>query len=322
MREKVMKQLNFLFIFEVVLNVIVFALLLFDFIYGPRWSDRVHDMVHIGTIGTGVLAIIVLVFLGRRIYKGLQSIIQTLEEEGAQMDTVTREVMGNITHDLKTPLASIKGYSQGILDGVANTPERLNNYITTIRNKAEDMSGLVDELSFFSQIYQKDIQYKWQDVNAKDYFSSCISNLSLDLEIKKISLIYKFDANPFTELCVDAERLKRVINNIVGNAAKYIQKDLGIVYVHIRETKEDMIVQISDNGAGIAEEELPRIFERFYRTDSSRNSKTGGSGLGLAIAKKIMEDHKGKIWADSEVGKGTKISFSIPKIIDKKEKIS
>ena len=84
--------------------------------------------------------------------------------------------------------------------------------------------------------------------------------------------------------------------------------------VHIGETKENLVVQITDNGIGIEEKELPHIFERFYRADSSRNSKTGGSGLGLAIARKIIEDHNGKIWAESEIGKGTRISFTLPKI--------
>jgi len=320
MREKMMRQLARVRNCEIILNSLVLILMIVLSFWGAYFPEIIRIIL---CMIAGILIIVALllhVFPGRELHSNLQKLLCTLEEEGAQMDTVAREVMGNITHDLKTPLASIKGYSQGILDGVASSPERLNKYVTTIRNKAEDMSGLVDELSFFSQIYQKDIQYQWQDVNASDYFSNCISNLSLDLEMRKISLIYKFDARPSTELCIDAERLKRVINNIIGNAAKYIQTDMGIVYVHITETKEDMVVQISDNGAGIAEEELPRIFERFYRTDSSRNSKTGGSGLGLAIAKKIMEDHKGKIWADSEQGKGTKISFSIPKIVDRKER--
>ena len=112
---------------------------------------------------------------------------------------------------------------------------------------------------------------------------------------------------------IDVEKLRRVINNIIGNASKYIQKENGIVSVRIEETDEELIVHITDNGIGIAEEELSRIFERFYRTDNSRNSKTGGTGLGLAIAKKIIEDHNGKIWAESEIGRGTRISFSFPK---------
>ena len=223
------------------------------------------------------------------------------------------EIISNITHDLRTPLTAIRGYAQGILDGVASSPDRLNKYVLTIRNKADDMAGLVDELSFFSHISQGNFEYHCESVNAKDYFSNCISQLALDLEMRNIYLINYFNISSSLMIQIDVEKLRRVINNIIGNASKYIQKENGIVSVRIEETDKELIVHITDNGVGIAKEELSRIFERFYRTDNSRNSKTGGTGLGLAIAKKIIEDHNGNIWAESEIGKGTRISFSLPK---------
>jgi signal transduction histidine kinase len=135
----------------------------------------------------------------------------------------------------------------------------------------------------------------------------------LDLETKHIDLIYEYLAEDDFNIRIDRDKLKRVIHNIIGNASKYINAERGIVYVRVEETKEELIVRIMDNGVGIRKEELPMIFDRFYRTDSSRNSQTGGSGLGLSIAKKIVEDHAGKIWAESELGKGTEIFFSLPK---------
>lgn len=164
----------------------------------------------------------------------------------------------------------------------------------------------------FAHISQSDLEYNWQSINARDYFSECISQLALDLELRNINLIYRFDISSSLMIQIDEEKLRRVINNIIGNVAN-TSKDNGIVFVYIEETEEELVVHVTDNGIGIAEEELVRIFERFYRTDNSRNSKTGGTGLGLAIAKKIMEDHNGKIWAESEIGKGTRISFSLPK---------
>ena len=110
--------------------------------------------------------------------------------------------------------------------------------------------------------------------------------------------------------------MKRVFYNIVGNAYKYIDKDAGMIYIHVEGEEHVIWIHIQDNGTGIEESELPFIFDRFYRTDSSRNSKTGGTGLGLAIAKKVIEDHGGEIYAESEKGKGTKISFSLPKKVD------
>jgi len=233
---------------------------------------------------------------------------------GAKDDLLVREMLGNVMHDLKTPLTAVRGYAQGIIDGVANTPERLNKYAVTIRNKAEDMSNLVDDIFFFSQIYQQNIQYDFQRIDVRDYLSECISGRSLDLETRKISLLCQFQVEADTQFRIDPERLKRVIYNIIDNSSKYIDTDIGILYVQAKETEDKVIICISDNGQGIEKEELSRIFERFYRTDRSRNSTTGGSGIGLSIAKKIIEDHKGRIWAESEFGQGTKISLELPKI--------
>ncbi len=228
-------------------------------------------------------------------------------------DIFVREMLGNVMHDLKTPLTAVRGYAQGILDGVANTPERLNKYAVTIRNKAEDMSNLVDDISFFSRIYQQDDNYDFQLVNVCEYMSECISGRSLDLETRKISLLYQFQAKPDSMFRIDSERLKRVIYNIIDNSSKYIHTEIGILYVQVSETDEKIIIRISDNGQGIEKKELSKIFERFYRTDRSRNSTTGGSGIGLSVAKKIIEDHNGSIWADSEIGEGTTISLELPK---------
>ena len=156
-----------------------------------------------------------------------------------------------------------------------------------------------------------------EEISANDYFSSCISSLSLDMEIRRISLIYYCYADPGVKVFIDKEKIKRVINNIVENSSKYIRTELGIVTVTVEENEMDIIVHIADNGEGIENEDLFKIFEQFYRTDKSRNSSTGGSGLGLAIAKKITEDHNGTIWADSIIGRGTAISFSLPKIRDR-----
>lgn len=143
---------------------------------------------------------------------------------------------------------------------------------------------------------------------------SCISALSLDLETKKTDLVYQCFAAGEVRTYLDKDKIKRVIHNIVENSLKYIGMERGILLVRIEETQECVIVHIRDNGIGIQKNELPMIFERFYRTDSSRNSSTGGSGLGLAIAKKIIEEHAGQIWARSELGRGTQVSFSLPKI--------
>ncbi len=234
-------------------------------------------------------------------------------EERNKADALTKEVIGNISHDLKTPLTAIKGYAEGILDGVAATPERMNKYVRTIHSKAVDMAVLVDELSFFTKIYQKEEKFNFTEVNVNHYFSECVSDMALDLETREIQLLYQCYVTEDVLLVLDAEKIKRVIANIIGNAVKYIQHKHGVVVVSITEDEGQVTVMIRDNGKGIGEAELPHIFDRFYRTDSSRNSQTGGSGLGLAIAKKIVQEHGGKIWADSVLDKGTAVYFSLPK---------
>ena len=275
--------------------------------------------IYLFIICIGILAtedIIFLICHRRRYEKRLKEIEDQLAREQEESGTMLREMLGNITHDLKTPLTAIRGYSQGILDGVAATPERMNKYVTTIRNKADDMAGLVDELSLFAQIYKNDIEYRRSEVEVNDFISRCMGNLALDLETRHIDFLYRNDVEKGTLLYIDEEKVKRVFYNIVGNAYKYIDKDAGMIYIHVEGEEHVIWIHIQDNGTGIEESELPFIFNRFYRTDSSRNSKTGGTGLGLAIAKKVIEDHGGEIYAESEKGKGTKISFSLPKKVD------
>ena len=237
--------------------------------------------------------------------------LKELIEVQMQYEKDSRELISNISHDLKTPLTAIKGYAEGLMDGVADTLVKQDKYLRTICTKASDMSVLVDELSFFSKIDCNTVPYNFKIIDIEAYFSDCIEELSLDLEVKDIELGYhNFQECPLRVLA-DAEQLKRVINNIIGNAVKYLDKPRGKIDVRIKELGAFVQIEIEDNGVGIPARDLPFIFDRFYRADASRNSKKGGTGLGLAIAKKIIEDHSGMIWATSEEGVGTTILFTL-----------
>lgn len=230
-----------------------------------------------------------------------------------QYEEDIKELISNISHDLKTPLTAIKGYSEGLLDGVAFTPQKQEKYLKTIFTKANDMSILVDELAFYAKIDCNTIPYSFKEINLREYFNDCIDELGLDLEVKNIEIGYENEIDPGVEVIADAEQLKRVINNIISNAAKYIDKKEGIIRIRIHDIGAFVQIEIEDNGIGIPKADIPFIFDRFYRADASRNSRKGGSGLGLAISKKIIEDHSGKIWAESEPGVGTKIIFTLKK---------
>ena len=235
-------------------------------------------------------------------------------EEKIQYDKDNKELISNISHDLKTPITAIKGYVEGIMDGVASSPEKVNKYIRTIYNKANDMDRLIDELTFYSKIDTNKIPYTYTKINVANYFRDCIDEVGLELEARGVELGYFNYVDEDVMVIADAEQMKRVINNIIGNSLKYMDKKTGIINIRIRDVGDFIQIGIEDNGKGIAAKDIPYIFDRFYRTDSSRNSSKGGSGIGLSIVKKIIEDHGGKIWATSKEGIGTEIHFVLRKI--------
>ena len=234
-------------------------------------------------------------------------------EEKIQYDKESKELISNISHDLKTPITAIKGYAEGLMEGVASSPEKRDKYIRTIYNKANDMDRLINELTFYSKIDTNKIPYTFSKINVANYFRDCVEEVGLELEARGIELGYFKFVDEDVMVIADAEQMKRVINNIIGNSLKYMDKKHGIINIRILDVGDFVQIEIEDNGKGIGQKELPYIFDRFYRTDSSRNSSKGGSGIGLSIVKKIIEDHGGKIWATSKEGIGTEIHFVLRK---------
>ena len=234
-------------------------------------------------------------------------------EENLKNDMESKELISNISHDLKTPITAIKGYVEGIMDGVADTPEKMNKYIRTIYNKANDMDRLIGELTVYSRIDTNKIPYHFVKLNVADYFEDCIEEISTELDNKGFKLNYFNYTDKATEVVADPEQIKRVINNIISNSLKYNDKEEGIINIRIKDQKDFVHFEIEDNGKGVSQEDLPYIFDRFYRTDSSRNSKKGGSGIGLSIVKKIIEAHGGTIWAFSTLNTGLSIHFILKK---------
>ena len=234
-------------------------------------------------------------------------------EEKMKYDSDSKVLISNISHDLKTPITAIKGYCEGIMDGVASSPEKLDKYVRTIYNKANDMANLIDELSIYSKIDTNRIPYNFTQIHVDDYFRDCADELRMDLESKNIDLTYYNYLDEDAVIIGDAEQLKRVVNNIVSNSVKYLDKKKGIINIRIRDAGDFVQIELEDNGRGIAKKDLPYIFDRFFRADASRNSSTGGSGIGLSIVKKIIEDHGGRIWATSREGTGTIMLFVLRK---------
>lgn len=255
-------------------------------------------------------------------YEQMRLQLKENAEEKAQNEKKSKELISNISHDLKTPITSIKGYVEGIMDGVADTPEKMDKYIKTIYNKANDMDRLINELTTYSGIDSNKIPYHFHVINIAEYFEDCVEEVGLDLDSKSITLNYTNLAPSDTAIVADPEQLKKVINNIIGNSVKYMGHDKGEIDIRILDEGEAIRIEIEDDGKGIPAKDIGNIFERFYRTDASRNSMQGGSGIGLSIVKKIIEDHGGYVWATSKEGEGTCMHFVIRKYTEKKDEVT
>ena len=234
-------------------------------------------------------------------------------EDKSLIEKENRELISNISHDLKTPITAVKGYVEGIMDGVADTPEKMDRYVRTIYNKTNEMDHLINELTFYSKIDTNRIPYTFSKLNVEDYFEDCSEEVGLELETRGIELVYANYVEKDVMVIADGEQIRRVIHNIISNAIKYMDKPKGIIQIRIKDVGDFIQIEIEDNGKGIGPKDLPYIFDRFYRTDVSRNSSKGGSGIGLSIVKKILEDHGGKVWATSRLGIGTIMYFVLRK---------
>lgn len=230
-----------------------------------------------------------------------------------QYENNRKELISNISHDLKTPVTAIKGYVEGIKDGIPDTPEKMEKYINTIYIKTINMDKLIDELFLFSKLDLKRVPFNFEKVDILEYLTDCMVELKFDLEKKNINITLVNELKEKVYVIADREKLKRVIINIVENSVKYMNKDVGEICIRVSEEEEKVSISFKDNGMGISKEALQYIFDRFYRADPSRNISTGGSGLGLAISKRIIEEHGGNIRAESDEKSGTSIIFTLKK---------
>lgn len=240
-------------------------------------------------------------------YEDMRLRLKESADEKLHHEQQNKELISNISHDLKTPITAIKGYAEGLLEGVADTPDKQMRYVRTIFNKAVDMDKLINELTLYSSIDSDRVPYNFHVINVAEYFGDCVEEVGTEMESRNIRINYSNLTPPDTEVIADAEQIKRVVNNIIGNSVKYLERDdgTGLIEIRILDEVDSVRIEIEDNGKGIAAKDIPHIFDRFYRTDTARGTKIGGSGIGLSIVKKIIEDHGGYIWATSHEGEGT-----------------
>jgi len=249
-----------------------------------------------------------------RSFEEMRVRLKDSQNENVRSDMETKELIRNIAHDLKTPITTIRGYSEGLLDGIASTPEKQHKYLHTIFNKANDMTSLIDELSFYAKIDSNRIPYNFKKIVAKEFFDTCAEDIGLDMDGKGINFTYEQNLGEDVQIAADPEQVRKVVNNIISNSVKYIDKPEKKIWMTITDVGDFVQCDIRDNGIGVLAEDLPKLYDRFFRTDKSRNTAAGGSGIGLSIARKIIEDHGGKIWASCEPGQGLEQHFILRKI--------
>ena len=222
------------------------------------------------------------------------------------------EMIAGVAHDLRTPLTSIKGYVEGLRDGIASTPEMQERYLSTIYSSALSMERLLDDLLTVSRLETGTIELNREIININSFLDDCAEELTLELQKQDFDFEYNNLCTEPIYVNLDASNFSRVIRNIVSNSIKYSRKDIkGKIEMSVSPYEKSIIITIKDNGIGLDEKSLMRIFETFYRADKARTRVHEGSGIGLSVCKQIVELHGGNIWATSTEGEGLTIHISL-----------
>jgi two-component system, OmpR family, sensor histidine kinase VicK len=239
---------------------------------------------------------------------GLIAVLHDITDQ-EKIDAERREFVANVSHELRTPLTTMRSYLEALADGAWQDAEIAPNFLEVTRTETERMIRLVNDLLQLSKMDSTDYKLKKEWVNFVDFYNNIIDRFEMSKE-QNVTFKRKLPKQAiFVE--VDEDKMTQVLYNIISNALKYSPEG-GQVTFSIKEKEDKIIVSVSDQGVGIPKENIGKIFDRFYRVDKARTRKLGGTGLGLAIAQEMVKAHGGSIWATSEEGKGTKISFSLP----------
>jgi two-component system phosphate regulon sensor histidine kinase PhoR len=224
-----------------------------------------------------------------------------------------REFLGNVSHELKTPLFTVQGYISTLLDGAMDDKVIRKKYLKRAEKGVERLIYIVEDLDMITKLEVGDLNLEFSEFDIVELIQNVFDLLEMKADKKKITLAFEnYHIQPIF-VKGDKDKLQQVIENLIVNSIKY-GKEGGLTEVSvINLTKKKVLVRITDNGEGIEKQNLPRIFERFYRVDKSGSRSEGGSGLGLAIVKHIIEAHKEKIYVESEFGIGSEFSFTMTK---------
>lgn len=236
--------------------------------------------------------------------------LQEADRQQRELDTLRRDLIAWVGHDLRTPLASTRVIVEALADGVVDDPETAQRYLRTAQRDIQSLTLLIDDLFDLAQMDAGGLKLDRRPASIPELAADAVDSFAALAAQRSVTL----DAGLAPDIppaLVDARQIDRVLANLMDNALRHTPPG-GSVAVRVWPVAGGVAVQVANTGAGIAAEDLPRVFERFYRSEKSRSRATGGSGLGLAIAKAIVEAHGGRIWVESQPGEGARFSFSVP----------
>ena len=248
--------------------------------------------------------------------EGIVVVLQDITKQ-KKLDNMRKEFVANVSHEMRTPLTTIKSYTETLMYGALEEKDMAMEFLNIINTETDRMSFLVRDLLQLSRFDNKQVQFKFSKVYINEFISENVRQNKIHAKNKKQNLILELWPDDNAYVVADRDRVNQVINNITTNAIKYSPEG-ATIRIYVTEDKTYYKINVSDTGMGISKEDLPRIFERFYRVDKARSRAMGGTGLGLAIAKEIMEGHDGKLTAESEYGKGTTMTMWFMKNQDNK----
>jgi two-component system sensor histidine kinase VicK len=241
--------------------------------------------------------------------EGAMLVLQDVTEQ-EKLDKMRKEFVANVSHELRTPLTTIKSYTETLLDGAMESKECTVNFLQVINSESDRMTRLVKDLLQLSKLDYDKMEWNMNRLNVLNIIGDCIVKLEISAKQKNQTLSFEAPLE-LCEINGDKDRIEQVILNIIGNAIKYTPEN-GCVKVTADKLEDYIEIRIADTGMGIPQEDIPRLFERFYRVDKARSRAMGGTGLGLSIAKNIVEAHRGSISVESEYGKGTEVIINFP----------
>lgn len=234
-------------------------------------------------------------------------------EELKRMANYRREFLGNVSHELKTPIFNIQGYVLTLLDGGLEDPSINKEYLLRTEKSINRMIAIVEDLETISQLESSELQLNLKKTDILALTREVMEFLEIKARKRNNTVYFGGNYEKPVYILADKERLRQVLINLIDNSIKYGNQEDGSTKISFFDMDENILVEVTDNGNGINETELPRIFERFYRTDKGRSREQGGSGLGLAIVKHIIEAHEQTIHVRSTQGVGTTFAFTMKK---------